>query len=890
MRRLLAVLSVCLFTWPQLAVAERQSRPMDEKAALTTALLPVPRATLKRDVLPKALIDLSLRPGHHHDWFVVKFAEDLQVRLRAGELVELAGKPLTGLAAARALPGITVVERLFERPEGDLDRDRAFASTRAGFTVADLNNYYVVRLAKEADASAVAARWLALPAVETAYFQAIPEVACADVGVTTPSFVANQDYLEPAPGGVNAFDAWSFNPAGRGVPSFHFCDIEFGWNVNHEDFGDVAILNGASDPDFNHGTAVLGEIVSCDGPFGTSGIANGVTARMVKVGSSAANAFDIAASFLDPGEVYLIELHQQGPDSGLQCQCNCGQFEFVPMEWDQACFDAIQTHTASGIIVVEAGGNGGMNLDGPQYVGRFNRSIRDSGAILVGAGTPTAHSPECWTNSGSRIDCQGYGSSVATTGYGNLFNPGDPNQHYTSSFSGTSSASPIVTGCAIVVQNLSQQMFGVTLDAITMRAILQFYGTPQGPPTTRLIGVLPDLKQIIDAAYRVAMTHTPLGDTQDQSNPYPVVATATPGFLPESVLGVTIHYSVSGGAYQSVAMTPTGNPNEWQGAIPAQPAGSYVRYYLAADATNGPDTFFPAGGATAPILFIVGTMVPVASDDLEAPTSWIAGAAGDDATSGFWVRGDPFGTSLGGSIIVAPEDDHTPNPGTQAFITGNPGPGALPSAGDVDGGRTTLRSPVFDLSSQTYLRISAWVWSRFPGDDTLKVEVSNNAGQTWTRLASITSDLPQWQFVKYELLRENVPFTNGMQLRFVASDYGGESLVEAGVDDLVIEGLQQGTTGVSPASPAAPVALALSAAPNPFSGRTQITTQVPAGTRTAAIRIYDAGGRLVRTLPANPQSSWDGRNAGGREVAPGRYWIRLEAPNGETSLPIVKLP
>jgi hypothetical protein len=145
--------------------------------------------------------------------------------------------------------------------------------------------------------------------------------------------------------------------------------------------------------------------------------------------------------------------------------------------------------------------------------------------------------------------------------------------------------------------------------------------------------------------------------------------------------------------------------------------------------------------------------------------------------------------------------------------------------------------------------------------------------------------------VKRELLRENIPFTNAMQLRFVASDYGAESLVEAGVDDLVIEGLQLGTTGVSPASPAAPVALALSAAPNPFYGRTLITTQVPAGTRTAEIRIYDAGGRLVRTMPAVPQASWDGRNAGGREVAPGRYWIRLEAPSGETtSLPIVKLP
>jgi hypothetical protein len=559
------------------------------------------------------------------------------------------------------------------------------------------------------------------------------------------------------------------------------------------------------------------------------------------------------------------------------------------MEWEQANFDAIQTHVAAGLIVVEAGGNGSMNLDSPWYQGLFNRSVRDSGAILVGAGTPGAHAPECWTNSGTRIDCQGYGSSVATTGYGGLFNP-EINQRYTGTFSGTSSASPIVTGCAAVVQNLSQQMFGLTLDPLGVRGVLAVYGTPQGPPLSRPIGRLPDLRQALDAMFRVRITHTPLVDTTNETNPYPLLATVTPALLPESIVGVTCHYSISGGAYQAQALSPTANPDEWQGAIPAQAAGNYVRYYLAADAVNGPDTFYPAGGAADPLLFIVGTMAPVVVDELEAASAWTVGAPGDDATGGTWVRGDPFGT-MSGPLVIAPEDDHTPAPGVQAFVTGNPGPGAPASSGDVDTGKTTLLSPVFDLSTQTYLRFSVWLWSRQPGDDFLRIDLSNDGGVVWHPIAAVNDDLPSWQFLKREIRREDVPFTSTMQFRFVASDYGTQTLVEGGVDDLVIEGLQPGTLGLAEGSVAVPAPVRLQVSPNPFHEKTRIA--LPAVPGLMRLKVYDVEGRLVRILADGVAASsleWDGRNAAGRAVAPGTYWLRLEAANETRSARLVKLP
>ena len=63
----------------------------------------------------------------------------------------------------------------------------------------------------------------------------------------------------------------------------------------------------------------------------------------------------------------------------------------------------------------------------------------------------------------------------------------------------------------------------------------------------------------------------------------------------------------------------------------------------------------------------------------------------DTATTGIWVREDPNGTAF------QLEDDHTPDPGVIAWVTGNL-PAAGPSDDDVDAGCSTLQSPVWDLS------------------------------------------------------------------------------------------------------------------------------------------------------------------------------------------------
>ena len=90
-----------------------------------------------------------------------------------------------------------------------------------------------------------------------------------------------------------------------------------------------------------------------------------------------------------------------------------------------------------------------------------------------------------------------------------------------------------------------------------------------------------------------------------------------------------------------------------------------------------------------------------------------------------------------------------------------------------------------------------------------------------------------------------------------------------------------GDPTAAPDAPRAEVALAQNA-PNPFNPRTVIRFELPESARVK-LTIYDAAGRLVRTLVADEslatghhERTWDGRDQTARGVAAGVYFYRLE--------------
>ena len=168
-----------------------------------------------------------------------------------------------------------------------------------------------------------------------------------------------------------------------------------------------------------------------------------VNVQSVESGYSLANAVLIAASHARRGDIIQVEQQAQGP---------AGNGAYVPSEWDPAVYDAIRNAVSAGIIVVEAAGNGGQNLNNATLYGSsFPQGKPGSGAIIAGAGEecnslrPTG--ALSFSTYGKRVNLQGWGDCVTTTGYGGLYD-GGPKALYTDSFNGTSSATPVVTGAA----------------------------------------------------------------------------------------------------------------------------------------------------------------------------------------------------------------------------------------------------------------------------------------------------------------------------------------------------------------------------------------------------------------------------------------------------------
>ncbi|MDP6798080.1 MAG: C25 family cysteine peptidase, partial [Candidatus Krumholzibacteria bacterium] len=273
-------------------------------------------------------------------------------------------------------------------------------------------------------------------------------------------------------------------------------------------------------------------------------------------------------------------------------------------------------------------------------------------------------------------------------------------------------------------------------------------------------------------------------------------------------------------------------------------------------------------------------------DDFEEDKGWTVGSPGDDAPSGIWTRVDPIGTSYGGHDIQ-PEDDHSAD-GSLCFVTGQGSVGGSAGENDVDGGKTTLLSPVFDLEGASSATFSYWrwytnAWGNNPSEDWWTVEVSSD-GNSWLALEHTQDDANSWNYFEFELA-DLVPMTATVQVRFIADDQSPGSLIEAAVDDVFLKVFRFDATSSEEA--ASPKALALGYNwPNPFNPNTRISFELPASAEVE-LSVFDVRGRRVATLIRGDleegihEVDWLGCDDAGREVPSGIYFSRLQS-EGQT--------
>ena len=403
------------------------------------------------------------------------------------------------LAALEATLGRRLVRSYFAGLEAELDgieeRIRASGTEDLG---ADLRRYFIVETRDVADTRAMLAALNALPLVELAYPRERPTPPPGDLAPLTPSFVSQQRYRGPAPGGFDAFAASTV--AGATGSGLTVLDIEWSWQFEHEDLAVLRATSLVGPPHngsyANHGAAVVGELAGDDDAWGVSGLTSDIKLRVASdypagQNYSVARAIVTGLPVLKKGDVMLLEAQTNTP-LGLG-----------PTEWNQADFDAIVVATKAGVIVVEAGGNGGVNLDSPTLGGRFDLTKADSGALIVGASVNSSLNRAGFSAYGSRIDANGWGDSIVTSGYGDLFDPTrDLKQDYTASFGGTSGASPMVTSTIVMLlASARAQLSAVDADSFVdhrqLRGLLRKYGTAMN--ANQGIGLRPDMRALLEA-------------------------------------------------------------------------------------------------------------------------------------------------------------------------------------------------------------------------------------------------------------------------------------------------------------------------------------------------------------------------------------------------------
>ncbi|QWP75772.1 S8 family serine peptidase [Lysobacter sp. K5869] len=469
-------------------------------AALPAVAAP-PSSPAPQHVLAKP-IKTKLGRYDSREFIEVKFVDDSQVRLHSGRL---SSAKLGRLSALDGLVGgagpVAALEPLF--PADAVAKSALAKSAQAQQPQPDLSQWFRLRVKPGQDAARVIDELNAMGIVETAYAAPLPVPLPA-----SPAYDGNQYYKLPS--AQNGIDSeYARTQAGGNGAGVRVLDIEYSWNTNHEDLSKLRaagalIANGTpSDPfnDNNHGTAVMGQLIADNNGIGVTGLVDGATAHYTNAmntqrGYDPANAILTAANALSAGDVILIEQQAAGPSA-----CS----GYVPVEWIASVHAAIVTATNKGIHVVQAGGNGNMNLDNTACFGSpFPAGRADSGSIIVGAGGPRStawctdgtaeRAKQSFSTYGSRVNVQAWGRCVTTTGYGNLYN-GGVNAYYTKVFSGTSSASPIVASAVVALSGIAKQR-GISLTPRQMRDLLRTTGTAQAGSGGN-IGPLPNLRAAI---------------------------------------------------------------------------------------------------------------------------------------------------------------------------------------------------------------------------------------------------------------------------------------------------------------------------------------------------------------------------------------------------------
>jgi hypothetical protein len=232
----------------------------------------------------------------------------------------------------------------------------------------------------------------------------------------------------------------------------------------------------------------------------------------------------------------------------------------------------------------------------------------------------------------------------------------------------------------------------------------------------------------------------------------------------------------SGLQQASMSIETPGNPLVLRATFGVTECGSSVDFEAVVTTLDGFSVTAQSG-----TLLSANDVLTTYEDNCETDTGW---TVDNDCSDGQWNRGVPAG---GGDRGDPPTDGDGSG---QCWLTDN-----VAGNSDVDGGHTTLISPVLDASApNAILQYDRWYSNNngaSPNADVFVVRISDDIGATWVVLEEVGPSGPEagggWYTVQFNVASiTGIDPTDQMRLSFDASDLGDGSVVEAGIDAISI--------------------------------------------------------------------------------------------------------
>ena len=365
-----------------------------------------------------------------------------------------------------------------------------------------------------------------------------------------------------------------------------------------------------------------------------------------------------------------------------------------------------------------------------------------------------------------------------------------------------------------------------------------------------------------------------------------------PWALSDAIVAYRVNTSST---WSNISLASIGG-NVYSATIPAQPNGTIVAYYVALQNLNGTlANVQPIAANIAepnvPNYILVGYEQNRIEDfDNFQDGGWQEGLPSDNNTTGTWTIDVPIGSFSDDGVMVQTDEDHTPGSGNIACaVTGN---ASSSSAGigenDVDGGHTTLVSPIFDLSDYSNPAISYWRYytnsppsGANPGADWWQVLVTDDE-VNWVFVENTKVSDPSFRRVAFRVT-DYVELTDNVRIKFIASDsvragqnLDGGSLVEGALDDLevweIVGGAQSGINETQIAD--------LSIYPNPSNGNIAISLNLESAT-TLSLDVYNLlGSRVAGQSQGKLMAGKQSISMDLGMLSPGLYQLQLQTDSG----------